>query len=294
MSEKDRLQKFRFQPGRRKRNSLKDVDFGFNEDSWSDEARRLEEEANAIKAEAHQKASEKKPQTKTPPKTKQTNNPNVNVPNTNPIQTIKGKVEAVLFVTNRPMQIMEISEIVGADDFDVEESLMELMNDYAFREGSALEVDDSDGYILQVKEDFKPVLDTMMPMELTPGALRTLSAIAIKGPLLQSDLVELRGSTVYDHIPELVTKKLITKNRAGRSYRLKVTKNFHEYFKLRGDKKELEIMMGLINVEIPTRNSDRSYEDLTGNVEVDPDVMAASAKDFGSLVDGSTDDSFSG
>lgn len=158
---------------------------------------------------------------------------------------LKGMIETVLFVTNKPLQIMEIGEIVGADDFEVEEALMELMNDYTFREG-ALEIDDADGYILQVREDFQPILDKMMPMELTPGALRTLSAIAIKAPVLQSDLVEMRGSQVYDHIPELLAKKLVTKKREGRSYRLNVTKSFFEYFKLVGDKKELQVLVSLL------------------------------------------------
>ncbi len=168
-----------------------------------------------------------------------------------PRPPLKGMIETVLFVTNKPLQIMEIGELLGADDFEVEEALMELMNDYAFRDG-ALEIDDADGYILQVREDYQPVLDKMMPMELTPGALRTLSAIAIKAPVLQSDLVEMRGSQVYDHIPELLARKLVTKKREGRSYRLNVTKNFFEYFKLVGDKKELQVLVSLLG------NNDRA------------------------------------
>ncbi len=271
-SEKDRLEKYRFKPERRKRNSTKGVDFQFNDDTWDMESQRLEEEATLLKAEAERENTAKASKESSSESTGTVHR-----------QSIKGRVEAVLFVTNRPMEIMEISEIIGADDFDVEEALMELMNDYSFREASALEIDDSDGYILQVKQEFKPILDALMPMELSSGALRTLSAIAIKGPLLQSALVEMRGSTVYDHIPELLSKKLVTKNRVGRSYRLNVTKNFHEYFKLRGDKKELEVMMGLLNVEIPVgkpESSERSYEDLTGSVEGDTEVVAASADDF--------------
>lgn len=161
-------------------------------------------------------------------------------------QRLKGMVEAVLFVTGRPLHMADIAHILRQPLVDVEDALMALIQDYAFRQDSALEIDDSDGYILQVRPTFKPVLDAMVPMEITAAALQTLSAIAIKGPLLQSELVELRGAGVYDHIPELVTKKLVTKKRVGRSYRVSVTNQFHEYFRLEGDKKELAVMMSLI------------------------------------------------
>jgi segregation and condensation protein B len=162
---------------------------------------------------------------------------------------LKGMIETVLFVTSQPLSPLDIAQIVEADIDAVEEAIMELMNDYAFRGDSAMEIDDTDGYILQIREEYKFVLDKMVPMELSQGALRTLSAIAIKAPVLQSDLVDMRGSSVYEHIPELLAKKLITKRREGRSYRLNVTKGFYEYFKLVGDKKELQIVMALMGRE---------------------------------------------
>ena len=131
---------------------------------------------------------------------------------------LKGQIEAALFITAKPLTFTEISEILETDLSLVEDALMDLMNDYAFREGSALEIDDTDGYILQVREDYSQVVHKMMPMEFSQAALRTLSAIAVKSPVLQSDLIEMRGSSAYDHIHELLAKKLITKRRQGRSF----------------------------------------------------------------------------
>ena len=50
-------------------------------------------------------------------------------------------------------------------------------------------------------------------------------------------LKELRGSTAYDHVAELVEKGMISrkKDSNGRSYNLKTTPKFAEYFKIKGN-----------------------------------------------------------
>lgn len=168
-----------------------------------------------------------------------------------PNQTLKGRIEATLFLTGKALTLVDLAEMLGAPPEEIEEALMELMGDYAFREGCALEIDDTDGYILQVREDYGDVVNKMMPLEMSAAELRTLSAIAIKAPVLQSDLIEWRGASAYEHIAELLKRKLISKRREGRSYMLGVTKTFHEYFKLMGDKKELSSLVQLIGREEP-------------------------------------------
>lgn len=159
---------------------------------------------------------------------------------------LKGRIEAALFVTNKPLHITDLAELLHEDMWSVEDALMELMADMTLRPDSAIEIDDTDGYILQLRTEYKPLLEEMMPMELSPGAVRVLSAVAIKGPILQSELVETQGSAVYDYIPELLQNRLVSKNRVGRSYRLNVTQRFYEYFKLLGDKSELRTMLNLM------------------------------------------------
>ncbi len=154
--------------------------------------------------------------------------------------SLKGKIEAVLFMTGRALSISEIAEKLNELPESIEEALLDLINDYSCREDSALEIDDTEGYILQVKEDYETVVNQMIPIELSISALRTLSAIAIHGPVLQSSLVEMRGSAAYDHIKELAQHQLVSKKRKDRSYMLNVTSKFHEYFKLTGDKEELK------------------------------------------------------
>lgn len=155
-------------------------------------------------------------------------------------QELKSKIEAVLFTTAKALKIKEIAEILQCEPETAEEALLELIMDYASRDG-ALEIDDEDGYILQVKMEHMDIVEKLCPVELKPAVLKTLTVIALKEPIRQSYLKELRGSTAYEHIPELVEKGLIskTKDKNGRSFNLKTTQKFNEYFKLKGDAKAL-------------------------------------------------------
>lgn len=162
--------------------------------------------------------------------------------------SLKPRIETVLFVTARAMTIEEIAEILKEDPAEVESELLDLIMDYASRDG-ALEIDDEDGYIIQVRQEHMDIVEKLVPVELKAGPLRTLSVIAIKEPLRQSKLIELRGQSAYDHILELLDKGLITrkKDKNGRSYVLKTTPKFAEYFKLKGDTKALAKILDLEN-----------------------------------------------
>ena len=157
------------------------------------------------------------------------------------MEQLKSRIEAVLFTTAQALSVHEIAEILEEEnDETVEEALLELIMDYSSRDG-ALEIDDENGYILQVKEEHMDIVEKLCPVELKPAVLRTLSVIALKEPIRQTDLKELRGSTAYEHVQELLDKGLIsrTKDKNGRSYNLKTTQKFSEYFKLKGDTRSL-------------------------------------------------------
>lgn len=163
---------------------------------------------------------------------------------------MKTRIEAVLFTTARALSPKEIGEILEVEEEKIEEALLELIMDYSSRDG-ALEIDDENGYILQVKEEHMDIVEKLCPVDLKPAVLRTLSVIALKEPIRQTELKDLRGSNVYEHVQELLDKGLISRNRDknGRSFNLKTTPKFAEYFKLKGDTRALEKLLeqGKIN-----------------------------------------------
>ena len=164
------------------------------------------------------------------------------------MEELKSRIEAVLFITARVVQIEEIAEILEEDHAKVEEALLELIMDYSSREG-ALEIDDENGYILQVKTEHLDIVEKLCPVELKPAVLKTLTVIALKEPIRQTDLKELRGGDCYEHVKELVEKGLISKTRDknGRSFNIKTTPKFAEYFKLEGESRALVKTLNIDN-----------------------------------------------
>ena len=108
------------------------------------------------------------------------------------------------------------------------------MGDYAHRD-SALEIVETEtGYSLQLKTEYENLLQELVPAELGKGALRTLAAVALKNPILQTELIDLRGSSAYQQVGELVRLGFVRKREQadGRSYWLEVTNKFHQYFEI--------------------------------------------------------------
>jgi segregation and condensation protein B len=144
------------------------------------------------------------------------------------------KIEAILYLQARPLAIAELMEISGEDRSFIEDALMELMEDYAHRD-SALEIIETDqGYSLQLRGAFQSLIQDFVPADLGTGSLRTLAAIALKSPILQTELIELRGSSAYQQVQDLVEAGFVRKRRQtdGRSYWLEVTDKFHQYFEI--------------------------------------------------------------
>jgi len=93
--------------------------------------------------------------------------------------SLKSRVETVLFVTAKAISAQEIAEILEEEIDNVEEALLELIMDYSSRDG-ALEIDDEDGYILQVREEYVDIVEKLVPVELSQAVMKTLSVIRLQ------------------------------------------------------------------------------------------------------------------
>ncbi len=147
---------------------------------------------------------------------------------------IKLQVEALLYLKGKPMTIAAIASALGCEQAVAEQGLMELIRDYAHRE-TALEIVESDlGFALKLRPEFNDLLQKVVPADIGKGALRTLAAIALKNPITQVELVELRGTSAYQQVQELVEQGFVKKRRQadGRSFWLQLTDKFHQYFEI--------------------------------------------------------------
>ncbi len=143
-------------------------------------------------------------------------------------------LEAILYLKGQPLSLSDLAEIAKCDRTEVKDALIELMSDYAHRDSALEVVETPTGYTLQLREDFATIVEKLIPAELGVGALRTLAAIALKGGITQTELVDLRGSGAYQQVQELVELGFVRKRRhpESRSYWLQVTEKFHRYFQL--------------------------------------------------------------
>lgn len=145
---------------------------------------------------------------------------------------IPQQIEAILYLKGQPMTIEAITNIAECDREAIEDGLVDLIAEYAHRQG-ALEIVETDGgFALRLKSNFTDLVQKLIPTDLGRGALRTLAAIALNNPISQPDLIQIRGSSAYLQIQELVDQGFIQKHRDGRSYHLEITNKFHQYFEI--------------------------------------------------------------
>lgn len=148
--------------------------------------------------------------------------------------SLTNQIEAILYLKAQPTPLKELILLTKSPLDEVQDALIELMSDYAYR-NSALEIlETPQGYCLQLRTDYQSLLENLVPAELSNSTLKTLAAIALQSPILQSDLIIIRGSSAYQHVSELVSSGFVRKRRQqeGRSYWLEVTNKFHQYFEI--------------------------------------------------------------
>lgn len=151
--------------------------------------------------------------------------------------SLPARLEAILYLKGRPVPLTELAAIAGIEREEAELALITLMADYAHRD-TALEIrQEGQSFSLQLRESLGDLVQSLLPVDLSTAALRTLATIALKKRILQSELVDLRGSGAYDHIRELLAQDFIERRRQseGRSYWLTLSEKFHRTFAVQGE-----------------------------------------------------------
>ncbi|MEX2683800.1 MAG: SMC-Scp complex subunit ScpB [Candidatus Sigynarchaeota archaeon] len=152
----------------------------------------------------------------------------------------KNQIEAVLFVSGQAVSAEEISVKLNIGKKLVEELLDKLAMEYLER-STALEIAKvADKYILQLKPEFTSSVKSFATGGLIREAvMRTLTIIAAKQPILQSDLSKIR-SAAGEHLKELTEMGLVKAVPKGRSKELTTTDKFADMFGLSRDVNQMK------------------------------------------------------
>ncbi len=151
--------------------------------------------------------------------------------------SLPARLEAILYLKGRPVSLKEMSELTEESESSVEQALTALMAGYAQRD-TALDIQETKGrYSLLLRPGLGELVKNLLPVDLSVATLRTLATIALKKRILQSDLIDLRGTGAYDHIKELIGQNFIERKRQseGRSYWITLSEKFHRTFSVLPD-----------------------------------------------------------
>ncbi len=141
------------------------------------------------------------------------------------------EIEALLFSSGRAMEIAELSELVSRSKKAVLDALNELSEEYNNRNTALVLVSEGECWKLTVKEAYIALVRRIVTeTELPKAVLETLAVIAARAPVLQSDIIKIRNNKAYEHIAELADMGFIVKEKFGRSYKLKLSQKFFDYF----------------------------------------------------------------
>lgn len=140
-------------------------------------------------------------------------------------------IEAALFVSENPLTLNTLSKISGINSKGVKGILNEIKKDLEVSSRGIELALTGEGYQLQVKDQFlEKVANLTTYSDISKGALRTLSIVALKQPILQSEVVKIQGNKAYNYVKSLEKKKLIKTEKAGRTKKINTTKEFERYF----------------------------------------------------------------
>jgi len=150
---------------------------------------------------------------------------------------LKKQAEAVLFAAGNKIEVNEISRLCRTDVNSLKKALKELKKDYDEKDSSLMISEEGNFWKFAVREAYMDLVQQINPhTELSKTTIETLAVIAWKAPILQSDVIKARTNKAYDHIKELVDSGFLIKQRHGRSYMLKLSQKFFEYFDLKNKK----------------------------------------------------------
>ncbi|WP_406655717.1 SMC-Scp complex subunit ScpB [Methanolobus sp. ZRKC2] len=148
-------------------------------------------------------------------------------------------IEAALFAAGSALDIATLSKLVGKPKKQVIPIIEKLISEYEGRESGIEMLDLGGRYVMQVKPEYAELVRPLAPKELSAPMLRTLSMIAYHQPLVQSELIDMRGNSAYDHIRELKERGLVEATPHGRTKLLHTTSLFADYFGLESNDPEL-------------------------------------------------------
>lgn len=155
--------------------------------------------------------------------------------------SLKPVVEALIFVSDEPLSIDRIAEIIpGTEETLIREAISALIGDYE-REGRGIQIIEvAEGFKMCTRAEFSSWISALFTEKkkarLSTQALETLAVIAYKQPITKAEIEQIRGVNIGGTIKTLLDRNLLRilgkKEAPGRPIMYGTTRDFLEYFGL--------------------------------------------------------------
>jgi len=155
---------------------------------------------------------------------------------------VRGVIEALLFVSDKPVVLEQFKEVLGdVDGKTVRSAIDELKGLYDEQKRGMNIMEIAGGYQLLSNPDYAQAIrdfyKTQKKEKLSRPALETLAIVAYKQPVTRLDIELIRGVNSDGVVGHLSAKNLIKvagrKDVPGKPYLYGTTKRFLEYFGLK-------------------------------------------------------------
>jgi segregation and condensation protein B len=159
------------------------------------------------------------------------------------ISEVRQILEALLFVSERPLSLKELKELIKTDytDTDNIENILNELKEESADLNKPYEIKFvADGWTFATKPQYSPWIKKLLKekyvLKLSPSALETLAIIAYKQPIMRAEIDEVRGVESSGVIDTLLDRKLIKvtgrKEALGKPLLYGTTQDFLKHFGL--------------------------------------------------------------
>lgn len=166
---------------------------------------------------------------------------------------LKQIIEALLFVSDRPLAKKELAKLTNSKINEIEQVLAELKDDCEKNNrGIIILINDDKVQIATSPEAstvVKEFLDFEVKEDLTPAAIETLSIVSYRGPISKEDLDNIRGVNCSVILRHLLVKGLVEEKTEGDKKNYNLSFDFIRWLGLKGQS-ELPSYTRFHNLEI--------------------------------------------
>jgi len=144
-------------------------------------------------------------------------------------------LEAGLYVAGRPLDLKTLASVIRTRSKGKVRKLAKALVETYRNRDTALEILELEGerFVMQLKAEYTDRVRKLATRPLlSAGPLKTLSYIAFRQPIPQTQVIDVRGHHAYGHLRELEEMDLIVREGGGRKKMLRTTEFFADFFGL--------------------------------------------------------------